>query len=367
MSDAASAAPGRVLIVLPAASPVPIGGYKVHYQLANALAARGSAVRIAHLFSNEEALPALALGVLAYDRWRRPPAGTLAPWFAFHDNVVSLRIPRAWPRLLPAADLTLFTAWETSQYVAGPTRRHPRLAQVVYDYEHWVAAAPEQRRRMATALTQPGVRRVATSTSVTRMLEQLGSDWATIVPPGVCLSGLHADAPIAGRPHRVLMPLRRDPTKGADIALAAAEVIRAQRPDVELVAFGTGLPGGGPVPAWLSMRGVVDDPDLARLYASSQVFLFPSIAEGWGLPALEAMASGCAAVIADNGGSADYAEHDANALVVPSGSAAALAAAVLRLLAEQPLRYRIAQQGRTTALALDARGCVARLVEALEP
>ncbi|HLT88496.1 MAG TPA: glycosyltransferase family 1 protein [Sphingobacterium sp.] len=49
--------------------------------------------------------------------------------------------------------------------------------------------------------------------------------------------------------------------------------------------------------------------ELAKLYASSDIFVFPSISETYGNVVVEAMASGLPCVIADGGGSADLVRH----------------------------------------------------------
>lgn len=58
--------------------------------------------------------------------------------------------------------------------------------------------------------------------------------------------------------------------------------------------------------------GKVDHHDLALLYASADVFLFPSVSETYGNVVAEAMASGLPCVIADGGGSKDFVEHGVN-------------------------------------------------------
>jgi alpha-1,3-rhamnosyl/mannosyltransferase len=47
--------------------------------------------------------------------------------------------------------------------------------------------------------------------------------------------------------------------------------------------------------------GYVDDETLAGLYAQARVFILPSQDEGFGLPALEAMASGTPVIVSDGG------------------------------------------------------------------
>jgi glycosyltransferase involved in cell wall biosynthesis len=58
----------------------------------------------------------------------------------------------------------------------------------------------------------------------------------------------------------------------------------------------------GPVPRNVRMLGFVTDDDLAALYQNALCFAFPSLTEGFGLPALEALALGCP-VIASNAAS----------------------------------------------------------------
>lgn len=46
--------------------------------------------------------------------------------------------------------------------------------------------------------------------------------------------------------------------------------------------------------------GFIDNADLPGLYAGAELFVYPSLMEGYGLPPMEAMGCGCPAVVADN-------------------------------------------------------------------
>ena len=48
------------------------------------------------------------------------------------------------------------------------------------------------------------------------------------------------------------------------------------------------------------ITGFVDDEDLPALYSEAEMFVFPSLYEGFGLPPLEALACGCPTICADN-------------------------------------------------------------------
>jgi len=57
--------------------------------------------------------------------------------------------------------------------------------------------------------------------------------------------------------------------------------------------------------------GYIDCEDLPALYASAQAFLFPSLYEGFGLPIIEAMASGVPVLIGNQGAGPEVANQHA--------------------------------------------------------
>jgi glycosyltransferase involved in cell wall biosynthesis len=89
---------------------------------------------------------------------------------------------------------------------------------------------------------------------------------------------------------------------------------------------------------------------MARIYASADVLLFPSEwPEPWGLVPLEAMAQGLPVVATAVGGAAEYLAHEQNALVVEPRDADAMLTAVTRLRDDADLRAHLIRGGRATA------------------
>lgn len=84
-----------------------------------------------------------------------------------------------------------------------------------------------------------------------------------------------------------------------------------------------------------------------ELYAEANVFVLPSRDESFGMVAAEAAAAGVASVVTDQCGVAELL-RDRAALVVPVESGA-IRAAIVRLLADEELRARLGEGGRTVA------------------
>jgi glycosyltransferase involved in cell wall biosynthesis len=93
--------------------------------------------------------------------------------------------------------------------------------------------------------------------------------------------------------------------------------------------------------------GYVNDRDLAPLYSGARALVFPSLYEGFGLPLLEAMASGCPAIVSDRGALREVA-GDA-ALMVDPEDPGAITGAIEKVLDDTALTAALATAGRARA------------------
>jgi glycosyltransferase involved in cell wall biosynthesis len=125
----------------------------------------------------------------------------------------------------------------------------------------------------------------------------------------------------------LLYPARAWPHKNHTRLFEAFAELRETRPQLRLVLTGGGLERLDPLPEGVERWGVVDPERLAALYRRAACLVFPSLYEGFGLPPLEAMASGCP-VAAANIGAIPEVCGDAAVLFDPTDPAA-IAAAVL--------------------------------------
>ena len=93
--------------------------------------------------------------------------------------------------------------------------------------------------------------------------------------------------------------------------------------------------------------GKVPDEDMPVLYQGADLFVFPSLYEGFGLPVLEAMACGCP-VLTSTTTSLPEAAGDAALLVDPEDEGA-IAERMLQLLSDATMRQSLREKGRKCA------------------
>lgn len=111
----------------------------------------------------------------------------------------------------------------------------------------------------------------------------------------------------------------------------------------------------------IHFTGHVEDEALVELYNGCEVFVFPSLYEGFGIPVLEAMACGCA--VACSGSTALPEVADSAAILFDPLSVRQIAQAMLDLLLYPELRARMERLGRNRAGQYSWEKTAARMLE----
>jgi glycosyltransferase involved in cell wall biosynthesis len=157
--------------------------------------------------------------------------------------------------------------------------------------------------------------------------------------------GLPAGAPVAG----TTAHLARN--KGLEVLVDAAPLVTAIVPEARIVIVGTG-DLAQKLEARAAERGALGSilftgfrSDIPACLDALDVFVMPSLKEGLGTSILDAMAAGKPVVASRTGGIPEIVEDGVTGLLVPPGDAAALAAAVTRILKEPDLAESLAHQG----------------------
>ena len=347
-----------VVFVLPRWSRVPVGGYSVVYSHADALSAAGLRTTVLH-WAPVTDRP--WRGVAAEVRRRARTGGsTLAPsgWHDHHPGV-SVRSVLTLPRQWDGQVAVVGTSWRTVEAVAR--RARPGWGfEFLQSYETWSGPAT----RVDASWRLP-LHTLVIAGWLADKADELGAGPVRIVPNFV--DPVLASVPAAGRardPRRVAMLWHQHPVKGSDVGLAALELARRQEPALTACVFST-YERPRQVPAWIDWTVRPSRRQLAALLDGCGMFLAPSRMEGWALPPAEAMARGCAVVATDIGGHRDYADHNRTALLAPAQDAAALAAALVRLVRDPRLARRLGAAGQQQVAAFTPAASSAAMVAAL--
>lgn len=207
---------------------------------------------------------------------------------------------------------------------------------------------------------------------VPRILTVSDTSWRDLVDElGIDPTRLHT-VPL-GVDTELFRPLPRPRVAGRLVTTASADVplkgllhlvealprLRRGHPAAHLVVIGRPNPHG-PVPDAIRRLGLQDvvrfehgvsDERIVELYAEAEAAVVPSLYEGFSLPAVEAMASGCALVVSDTGALPEVVGPSGEAaLLVTPGQPGRLAAALEVVLGDSDLRDGLGAAGRRRAL-----------------
>jgi len=98
--------------------------------------------------------------------------------------------------------------------------------------------------------------------------------------------------------------------------------------------------------------GKINPKDLLRYYCGAEIAVIPSLYEGFGFPAAEAMACELPVVSSTAGALPEVVGHDGAALLVPPRDARAIAAAIRKLIENPELRHNMGKAARERVLNL---------------
>jgi glycosyltransferase involved in cell wall biosynthesis len=189
------------------------------------------------------------------------------------------------------------------------------------------------------------------------LIERSGVDARKVhvIPPGVAadIVATSSDHRLHRARRRLLFMGRDFATKGGFEVLRAFELLRRRLgADIELTIAGPAAwPGGGSGPPdGVRFLGPVRRSEVPGLYDSHDVFVMPSIFEGFGIVFAEALSRGLPCVVRNACAMPEIVEHRRNGWVVDDLSPDVLAAGIVSVLGDDAVyRSTAADAGRVRA------------------
>ena len=347
-SAAGSIRPATLPVALYSHAIGPWGGVAVLFSLSHELSKLGFSATVAYHNHAEHHLRSLA-----------SPRVVQSPDALVNDPCWAL----GWPE---PVGIVVGSHWYSGVTLAR-LRRHPGIIQtsILQDREDWFLDRQGTGPQLKPAQFRDYLALGEGAAVADWILDSLAEDFPSFVrenyrtiPAGVDCSMF---CPPEGLPLRRSGPIRvlsmARPGTAVRRGLARLRQVyaglRASYPleHVSLELFGwRDATGVESMPIHDRHHGHLSPPQVAALMREVDIVVEPSDYQGFGLPGLEAMASGVCLVSTACRGVDAYAKHELTALIIPHGN---LQEGVTRAIEDSDLRTRLGQAGREAALAFD--------------
>jgi glycosyltransferase involved in cell wall biosynthesis len=336
----------KINFLLPCYAWGPSGGFKVVYEYANRLVARGHQVNVIHprrlKFPPPEHLTIRKRMRIARLWLTELCSRPVIHWHSMDPRVGLLYVPSSDWSCLPDADILFATAWHTVRSVMECPAQKGKKWYLIQGYETW--QGPQD---LVNETWRAPLRKVAVSKWLVNVGKELGCDDITYIPNGVDGERYRVITPIKERFRQIVVTVSTVPIKASQDGIKALELAREKFPDMRAIAFGKDRYPLA-MPSWITY---VQDPSqeflIKEILNNSSIVLSPSLTEGFGLPLAEGAACGCAMVATDSGGVRDFIVHGKTGLLSAPKNPHALAENLCLLLSNDELRIRLAEEGRS--------------------
>lgn len=261
---------------------------------------------------------------------------------------------------MPDADVLVATAWETAEWAAGLSPSKGRPFYLIQGHEVWNAPAD----RVHATYGLP-FQKVAISQWLSQLVSQHSGGFVPVISNGVDAIFRQPNPTPESRQYDAGFVYSVIPNKGSDLSLAAIKSLAKNHPDRHFVIFGTEAPTES-LPKNTTVHVRPSRKTIASIYAQTRVWLSSSYEEGFCLPCLEAMTSGCAVVSTDNKGVRDIIQHGRSGFITVPGRAQDLAAHAQRLLSNPEEIAAMRQAGLNRSHHFDWQHAVTEFEQVLK-
>lgn len=332
----------KINVVLPFTNLT--GGIKVALEYCNRLSARENDVVIyipmkAYKFNNKGIKGSFKIVKSSIgNTFKR---GSKVKWF---DLKVKIKlVPEIKSKYLRDSDIVVATAWPTAYDVSKLCESKGKKVYLIQHYEVWSGELEEVNGSYKLELNQ-----IVIAKWLEDLMNKKFNKKPKLIYNGIDESEfLNTEKP-TNKDIVVSMLYHQLEWKGFKDGLKAFEEARKIYPNIKLKLFGTNI--GNDIPEYAEFYENPSREQLKNIYINSDIYIFPSRCEGWGLTIIESMACKCAVVGTNTGALSEVGINNKNALISDPEDVRGLTENLMRLIEDKELRNSIAKEGYNLAL-----------------
>lgn len=320
----------------------PVGGYKVVFEYCNYLASKGNAINLIYDYEfalkRHNKLPTFVKKIFYFMKYK----GKIS-WFFFHKNVQTKRVWKVVDKTIPDSDFVFATALETSFVVQKLSSCKGVKCYFIQGYENWNCTDEH-----VLSSYNLGLNNFAVSTWLQKIVENASNKHCFLLPNGIDLDSFACRTEYMNRKkHSISLMYSISPNKGFIYGFECVKKLKALYPDLTVDMFGI-EPWHNEGYDWIDYHLCASETELCDIFNKNRVYICSSLEEGFGLTGIESMACGSVLVSTNTKGVLEYAKHNYNSLLCPSGDVDALIANSINALENDILACNLSKNGQET-------------------
>ncbi len=223
------------------------------------------------------------------------------------------------------ADFTIATSWPTAYSVYNLNIKKGAKIYFIQDYEIWNSNVSRVDRSY-----QLNMHRITNSNYLKNLIKMKFDSDSKVIPNGVNFEVFKNESKVFSKLSRISFIDYDLSKKNSELAIRTSQKLKNAFPDLQFTCFGYDMFHA--LPDFISFIKNPSDEKIKEIYSNSDVYLFTSDVEGFGLPPLEAMACKCAVISTKVGIIPDYSIHNHSILLIEPNDEHGLFMAVSDLL-----------------------------------
>ena len=333
------------------------GGIKVVFEYCNRLKEHGHQINIyvpmkAYKFNNNGFIGILK--TLKASIGNTLIRGKKVKWFKL--NCPIKLVPYIGDKYVEDADICVATAWPTAYDVEKLCDSKGKKVYFIQHYEIWSGDKERVDNSYKLNLNQ-----IVIAKWLEELMYEEFEKKSTIIYNGIDESEFYINEKPINDEITISILYHELEWKGFRDGIEAIELVREQYPNIRVKAFGSKRGEG--IPEYIEFYENPTREELKQVYIDSDIYVFPSRSEGWGLTVIEAMACKCAIAGTNTGSISEIATDYENCLISEPMDIQALSKNIIKLIEDDSLRSEISKNAFDLASRFEWSNSVKKMEE----